>query len=69
LPSVLLKQTNHRRPKLDFVRFGPKADKRQRGRIVRLVPEADIAQIPACPSPRKHPVNERLKKIHGCWHK
>jgi hypothetical protein len=32
------KRTNHRRLKSTFVRFGPKADKRGYGWIVRFVP-------------------------------
>jgi hypothetical protein len=38
-----LTRTTHPRPKPNFVRFGPKADKRGRGWIVRYVPEADMA--------------------------
>jgi hypothetical protein len=37
------KRTNRPGLKLTFVRFGPKADKRGRGWIVRFVPIADIA--------------------------
>jgi hypothetical protein len=36
------KRTNHAGPKSEFVRFGPKADIRGCGRIVRFVPIADI---------------------------
>jgi hypothetical protein len=35
------KRTNHHGLKSTFVRFGPKADKRGRGWIVRYVPIAD----------------------------
>ena len=37
--------TNRREPKSGFVRFGPIADKRGRGRIVRFVPEADMPKM------------------------
>jgi hypothetical protein len=36
------KRTNHRGPKSTFVRFGPKADKRGDGWIVRYVPQATL---------------------------
>jgi hypothetical protein len=36
------KRTSRRGPKSTFVRYGPKADKRRRGWVVRFVPEADI---------------------------
>jgi len=38
-----LTRTTHPRPKPNFVRFGPKADKRGRGWIVRFVPIATDA--------------------------
>jgi hypothetical protein len=36
------KRTNGLRPKRDFVRYCPKADKRKRGWVVRYVPLADM---------------------------
>ena len=36
-------RTNHRRPKSTVVRFGPKADKRGYGWIVRYVPKAVVS--------------------------
>jgi hypothetical protein len=44
------KLTNRRGPKLSFVRFCPKADKRGRGWIVRFVPATDTgsAVLPGC---------------------
>jgi hypothetical protein len=42
LEEVENEESNHFRPKSTNVRFGPKADKRGRGRFVRYVPKAVI---------------------------